>query len=221
MTDAPGPATLERRLTALLGRIALPTGPHPELTSKRSFPGEGGKPLVPAAVLVPLVVDERGVSVVLTLRNANLKSHPGQISFPGGRVEEDDPDVAHTAIRETHEELGVAPDHVRVIGALAPVHTGTGYSVVPVMGLIPPAYPYVPDAREVAEVFDVPLRFLLDPANHTPQAFVVEGRRRQYYEILYRGHRIWGATANMIVSLYQKLERDAVYMDINALLAQP
>ena len=221
MTGESRPAVLERRLTSLLGRIALPTGPHPELGSGRSAHHEGTKPLVPAAVLVPLVVDARGVNVVLTLRDANLKSHPGQISFPGGRVEADDPDVAHTALRETHEELGVAPEHVRVIGALAPVHTGTGYSVVPVMGLIPPAYPYVPDTREVAEVFDVPLRFLLDPANHTPQAYVVEGRRRQYYEILYRGHRIWGATANMIVSLYQKLERDAVYMDINALLAQP
>lgn len=219
MSLHPAPAALERQLSALLGRIALPTGPHPEIVSPNASATDGTKPLIPAAVLMPLVVDSRGVSVVLTLRNANLKSHPGQVSFPGGRVEVDDPDVAHTAIRETHEELGVEPRDVRIIGSLGPCITGTGYSVVPVMGLIPPDYPFVPDAREVAEVFDVPLRFLLDPANHTPQAYVVEGKRRQYYEILYRGHRIWGATANMIVSLYHKLERDSVYMEINALLA--
>lgn len=220
MTMPSALTTLERQLGSLLGRIALPAGPHPERAAAHPPCGESLKPGIPAAVLVPLVVAEHGVRVVLTRRNANLKNHPGQISFPGGRMEEDDADVACTALRETHEEIGVDPAHVRVIGALATCHTGTGYSVVPVMGFIPPAYPFTPDVREVAAVFDVPLQFLLDPANHKPHAYVIEGRRRHYYEMLYRGHRIWGATANMIVSLYQTLERTGVHMDINALLAQ-
>lgn len=205
---------LERRLFDLLLGIADPVRPHPELAA----PVARSELLKPAAVLIPIVVGATDIQVILTVRNANLNSHPGQISFPGGRVEKTDASVADTAMREAHEELGLEPRAVRIIGSLTPCITGTGYKVVPVVGLVPPAYPYLPDENEVAEIFAAPLRHLLTPENHARCSAMFQGQRREYYEILYGNYRIWGATAQMIVDLYGRLAVEPHYSALKQLI---
>lgn len=203
MTQSALPSALESRLLRLLSEIADPIGPHPVASADVVVCTV--EPLMPAAVLIPLTARGNVAEVVLTVRNRQLKSHPGQISFPGGRVEAQDRDVAQTAVRETHEEVGIEPHDVRIIGSLGAYVTGTGFSVVPVLGLIPPNYPYRPDPGEVEEVFHVPLQHLLDPVNHTLCTREIAGRAHEFYAIDYRGYRIWGATARIIVALYERL----------------
>jgi 8-oxo-dGTP pyrophosphatase MutT (NUDIX family) len=188
-------------LTSVLSRVVEPIGPHPLEQLARTT----SEPIRPAAVLVPIVLRDGGAELLLTVRNANLKSHPGQISFPGGRVDASDRDVGHTALREAEEELGIRPEHVQLLGSLTLFATGTGYGVVPVVGLIPPDYPYQPAAEEVAEVFHVPLSHVLDPRNHQACEREYQGERRRYFEIWFGDYRIWGATAGMIVGLHQRL----------------
>lgn len=162
--------------------------------------------LTPAAVLVPLVEREEGLSVLLTQRTAHLSHHPGQISFPGGRLEEcDQGDAVVCALRETEEEIGLPPARVDVVGRLDDYVTGTGFRVFPVVGLIRPPFELNPDPFEVAEVFEVPLCFILDPANHQLHSRVVEGRDRAFYAMPYENRFIWGATAGMLVNLYEVL----------------
>ncbi|MGH8595761.1 MAG: NUDIX hydrolase [Gammaproteobacteria bacterium] len=163
--------------------------------------------LRPAAVLFALTAHEGVVETVLTVRNSALKSHPGQISFPGGRIEPGDRDVAETAMREAAEEIGIEVRDIEVIGALDQCITGTGYSVVPVVALIPPNYPYRLDHREVAEVFHVPMPHLFDATRHQRLSRIINGARREYDAIDYNGYHIWGATARMIVGLYERLAR--------------
>lgn len=194
---APGWSTV----ASVLARVVDPIGRHPLLLPDSSNPDA----LRPAAVLVPVVVGSAGAELLLTVRNQNLSSHPGQISFPGGRVDLDDRDVGHTALREAEEELGIQPKHVSVLGSLALHATGTGYSVMPVVGMIAPGYPYRPAAAEVAEVFHVPLAHVLNPANHLECEREFGGARRHYFEIWFKQYRIWGATAGMIVSLQRRL----------------
>lgn len=158
-----------------------------------------------AAVLFPLTLRDNTVEAVLTVRNQFLRSHPGQISFPGGKVEEGDLDIAHTAVREAFEELGIAPEDVAVIGTLETCVTGTGFSVVPVLGIIPSNYPYRLDHAEVDEVFHVPLAFLLDESRHQRLNRVFNGVLREYYAIDYGRYHIWGATARIIVELHARL----------------
>lgn len=161
--------------------------------------------LTPAAVLMPVVERPQGLTVLFTERAAHLNDHPGQVSFPGGRREADDPTPVFTALRETSEEIGLAPDHVEVLGILPEYRTGTGFSVTPVVGLLHPPFDLAPDSFEVAEIFETPLAFLLDPANHQHHKVEFRGRMRQYYAMPYQGHFIWGATAGMLVSLYRLL----------------
>lgn len=158
-----------------------------------------------AAVLVPVVNRDGELSVLFTRRTAHLSDHAGQISFPGGRAEPHDPDAAATALRETEEETGIAPAHVELLGELAEYVTVTGYRVSPVVGLIRAPFELRPDSFEVAEVFEVPLAFLLDPSNHQRNAVVVSGYRRHYYAMPYRGYYIWGATAGMLMNLHAYL----------------
>jgi 8-oxo-dGTP pyrophosphatase MutT (NUDIX family) len=158
-----------------------------------------------AAVLVPVVSREGDLSVLLTRRTAHLHDHAGQISFPGGRAEPHDPTAAATALRETEEETGIAPAHVEVLGELSEYVTVTGYRVTPVVGLVRAPFELRPDSFEVAEVFEVPLPFLLDPANHQRNAVAVAGYRRHYYAVPYRGYYIWGATAGMLMNLHAHL----------------
>ena len=155
----------------------------------------------PAAVLVPVVKREKELTVLFTRRTAHLHDHAGQISFPGGRAEPGDAGAAQTAMRETREEIGLAPGVVEVLGDLSQYVTVTGYRVTPVVGLVTPPLDLKPDDFEVAEVFEVPLAFLLDPANHQRNYVQFDGRERYYYAVPYRQYYIWGATAGMLMNL--------------------
>ena len=161
--------------------------------------------LTPAAVLFPIIVRDAGHTVMLTQRTAHLRDHAGQISFPGGRVEADDLSPTHTALRETEEEVGLSRERVEVLGFLPEYRTGTGFRVTPVVGLVHPPFDLQPDPFEVAEVFEVPLAFLLDPANHQRHEMHYRGALRQYFAMPYGDYFIWGATAGMIRSLSQRL----------------
>lgn len=164
-----------------------------------------GRSLKPAGVLVPLVNRREGVTVLLTQRTAHLQKHAGQISFPGGGWEPDDPDLVATALREAEEEIGLPPSHVEVLGRLATYETSTGYGVAPVVGWIEPPFPLRIDPFEVAEAFEVPLAFILDRANHRRESAMRDGRRRFFYVLPYEDRYIWGATAGMLVNLYDVL----------------
>jgi len=164
-----------------------------------------GGSLVPAAVLVPLVPRETGMTVLLTQRTDHLHDHAGQISFPGGRIETFDTSPADAAIRETVEEVGVEPHRIELVGELDPYVTRTGYAVTPVVGFVLPPFTVRPDPFEVADVFEVPLCFILDPANLQRHSRVYEGKERHFYALPYEERYIWGATAGMLVNLAQVL----------------
>jgi 8-oxo-dGTP pyrophosphatase MutT (NUDIX family) len=156
---------------------------------------------VPAAVLIGLVEREAGPSVLLTQRTDHLKAHAGQICLPGGRVEPSDRDLAAAALREAEEEVGLEPAKVEVLGSLPPYDTITGYRIHPVVGWIAPPLDVSPDGIEVAEVFELPLDFVLDPANHRRQSYRRGALTRGYFVLPYRNRFIWGATAGILVNL--------------------
>ncbi|MBK8324426.1 MAG: CoA pyrophosphatase [Betaproteobacteria bacterium] len=155
--------------------------------------------LTQAAVLLLVVNRPGGAVVVFTQRTADLADHAGQISFPGGRAQADE-EPARTALREAQEEVGIDPDAIEVLGELPDYHTSTGYRVRPVVGWAEPPVAYSPDPREVADVFEVPLAFLLDEANHRHESAYYRGRLRKYWAMPWRGRFIWGATAGMLVT---------------------
>lgn len=159
----------------------------------------------PAAVLVPVVRREDGLTVLFTRRTAHLHDHAGQISFPGGRVEPGDRSAAETALRESGEEIGLEPARVEILGELHQYVTVTGYRVSPVVGLVTPPLDLRLDDFEVAEVFEVPLSFLLDPSNHQRNRVINEGRERLYFAVPYGQYYIWGATAGMLMNFYSFL----------------
>ncbi|HLY44265.1 MAG TPA: CoA pyrophosphatase [Stellaceae bacterium] len=161
--------------------------------------------LRPAAVLVPLVDHSHGMSVLLTQRTAHLSAHAGQISFPGGRIEQHDPDAVAAALRETHEEVGLPPERVDVIGRLDTYITGTGFEITPIVGLLAPPFALAIDPYEVAEAFEVPLAFILDRRNHQRIERESAGRRRCFFVLPYEGRNIWGATAGILVNLAEAL----------------
>lgn len=158
-----------------------------------------------AAVLVPLVEREHGWFVVLTLRSADLADHAGQISLPGGRIEPEDVDPPAAALREAEEEIGLSRDYVETAGRLDTWFTGTGFEVTPIVGLVRPPPPYTPDPVEVAEVFEVPLDFILDKRNHQWRSRELAGKQRFFWAIPYLHRNIWGATAGMLVNLADAL----------------
>ena len=182
--------------------------PAPESAQNLSdgfrLPGREGE-LTPAAVLVPLVNRPQGLTVLLTQRSADLPDHAGQISFPGGRVEPDDPDIEHAALRETEEEIGLTRERVGILGRLANYETVTGYRVTPVVGWVEPPFVLEPDPVEVADVFEVPLTFLLEPSNQQRHFRLQGERRRDYYAIPFGERYIWGATAAMLLILDRTL----------------
>ncbi|MGZ8291050.1 MAG: CoA pyrophosphatase [Telluria sp.] len=160
-----------------------------------------------ASVLIALVQRAEGLSLLLTQRTDHLTSHAGQISFPGGRAEQEDASAIDTALRETEEEIGLDRRHIDIIGALPDYVTGSGYRVTPVVGLVTPPFELTPDPNEVADVFEVPLSFLMDGMNH--QRLSVEmpegAGRRQFYAMPYGRRFIWGATAGMLRNLFHLL----------------
>ncbi|MEK8049118.1 CoA pyrophosphatase [Ideonella sp. DXS22W] len=197
------------RLTAqaLRSRFAAPPLYTPEI------PGDGGRfaperTPTPASVLVPLVMRDDGLRVLLTQRTAHLRDHAGQISFPGGRAEAHDADAVATALRETEEEVGLARHHIEVIGTLPHYRTVTSYVVTPVVGLVQPHFELTLDDNEVAEAFEVPLSFLMTPANHRRHRFEWDGHTRQFLSMPWPrpgaddSYFIWGATAAMLRNLY-------------------
>jgi 8-oxo-dGTP pyrophosphatase MutT (NUDIX family) len=158
-----------------------------------------------ASVLVPIVTRPGELTMLFTRRTAHLRNHSGQIAFPGGGAEPGDASAEATALRETHEEIGLDPARVEVLGRLSDYHTRTDYRVTPVVGLVAPPFELRLDAHEVDAAFEVPLAFLLDPANHLRHQREFQGRTVPFYAIPYRDHYIWGATAGMLINLYRFL----------------
>jgi len=157
-----------------------------------------------AAVLVPIVARD-ALHVLLTLRTEHLSSHAGQIAFPGGKVEAWDASPAAAALREAEEEIGLAPAFIEPVGYLDNVLTRTGFYIVPVVALLRPGFVLSPDAREVADVFEVPLAFLMDQRNHERHMRELNGEPRHYYAMPYQGRFIWGVTAEMIRNMHKRL----------------
>jgi 8-oxo-dGTP pyrophosphatase MutT (NUDIX family) len=163
--------------------------------------------LRPAGVLIPVIDRVAGLSVLLTQRSAELKHHAGQVSFPGGRMEEHDSDVVQAALRETHEEVGIPPQAVAVVGYLPPMPTVTGYAVTPVVGLVSDEISLQIDRTEVEYAFEVPLEFLLDRRNERALEREYRGRRIPTVEFHFGGERIWGATAHILIELRKILKK--------------
>ena len=175
----------------------------------RALAGDGGRSdhvsaPVAAAVLIPITARVKP-GVILTQRPQSMRKHPGQVAFPGGRVDPEDRDVIAAALREAEEEIGLARDVAQIIGTTDLYHTITGYQVTPVLALVPPDLAYVANTDEVEAIFEVPLAYLLDPAHHQIQQLDWQGGTRHYYEINWQDRRIWGATAAMIVNLSRRL----------------
>lgn len=169
----------------------------------------GRETLTAASVLIPIVVRDAagssGLTVIFTQRAAHLKDHSGQVSFPGGRAAAGDPSPEATALRESREEIGLDAARVEILGRLPEYHTRTGYRITPVVGVVAPPFELRADLSEVDEIFEVPLAFLLDPANHRRESLEWQGERRWFFAMPYEGRYIWGATAGMLVNLYRHL----------------
>jgi 8-oxo-dGTP pyrophosphatase MutT (NUDIX family) len=162
----------------------------------------------PAAVLIPIVMREPGATMLFTQRTDNLSSHPGQVAFPGGKIDDSDVSAEAAALREAEEEIGLKPDDVEMIGRAPDYLTGSGYHIAPVLGLVKPDARYKLNEYEVSDIFEVPLSFLMDPANHVIGSRVWQGVRRTYYEMPYEDRYIWGVTAGMVRILYERLYGD-------------
>ena len=162
------------------------------------------EPARAAAVLVPIVARDP-LTVLLTQRTSTLASHAGQVAFPGGKVDPEDPDPVHTALREAEEEIGLDRRYVEPLGFLDNYRTGTGYLVMPVVALVEPGFTLTLESREVDDAFEVPLSFLLDERNHQKHARPWRGRDRHYYAMPFEDRYIWGATAGMIRNLHERL----------------
>ncbi len=189
-------------------RLARPAPPAARgMSDGFRLPGRTGD-ATPAAVLIPVVNRPGGLTLLLTQRSADLPDHPGQISFPGGRVEADDPTLAHAALREATEEVGLPADRVDVLGELATYETVTGFAVTPIVGWVEPPFTLAPDPIEVAEAFEVPLSFVLDPSNQQRHFRMLGDVRRDFWAIPWRDRYIWGATAAMLLILDRTLRAD-------------
>jgi 8-oxo-dGTP pyrophosphatase MutT (NUDIX family) len=189
---------LAARIGDALAKLpALPplAGDLPELRAEAA---------IPAAVLVA-ITDRAEPGVLLTVRHERLRTHAGQIAFAGGRRDVGE-DAAAAALREAHEELGLSASRVQIVGAMADYRTVTGYVITPVIGVVAPDLPLTPHEPEVADWFEAPLAFLLDPANQRQRTALLHGAERHYYEIPWQGRRIWGATAAIIVNLSRRLQ---------------
>lgn len=161
-------------------------------------------PLAPAAVLIPVIARPE-LTVLLTQRNENLRSHAGQIAFPGGRMEPTDRDPVATALREAQEEVGLDPSFVEPLGYLDAYRTGTGFRIFPVVSLVREGFALQLDAREVADAFEVPLAFLMNEANHRTETRLWRGQERRFYAMPFEQRYIWGATAGIMRNMHKRL----------------
>jgi 8-oxo-dGTP pyrophosphatase MutT (NUDIX family) len=192
------------------GRLRACLHPSPPATSRSDYdlnpsarPGAASA-LQSAAVLLPIVARAQP-TVLFTQRSDDLPRHAGQVSFPGGRAQPGDSSLLATALREMEEETGITPDFVTVEGFLDVYETGTGYAILPAVGLVREGFALKPCTREVAEIFEVPLAFLLNPANRGEETIEWLGQTRRFYAFRFESHYIWGATAAMLVDLAQRL----------------
>ena len=167
--------------------------------------GAGREGSTVAAVLIPVIARGEGLTVLFTQRTTHLKSHSGQVSFPGGRAERGDASAEFTALREAEEEIGLPPERVEILARLPDYHTRSGFRVTPVIGLVQPPLELMPDPREVEEIFEVPLAFLLDERNQQRRTREFQGQTVGFYVFEYQNRTIWGATAGMLVNLYKML----------------
>ena len=193
------------RLTSdwLRRRFAAATDWTPEFTDEHRLRSQE-KEMTAASVLLPIIERPQGLTMLLTQRTAHLTDHGGQVSFPGGRADQEDQSPIHTALRETEEEIGLQRQHIEVIGTLPDYMTGTGYHVTPVVALVKPPFTLRAEPFEVAEIFEVPLAFLMNGHHHQRRTVDLPngGGRRTFYAMPYERFFIWGATAGMLRNLF-------------------
>ena len=198
------PAALRLRLAGVASRL-----PNADPVFGDEIVSALSKPPIPAAVLVPVVLGgEPGI--LLTKRTSHLSAHAGQVSFPGGRIDPEDSGPEAAALREAHEEIGLPPEAVQVLGRLTDHITGTGYRITPILSVIPPALTYALSAHEVESIFELPMRVLLDPDAPRRQRQHVKGVWREYWVWPHPDHFIWGATAAILVQLAQRLRENTI-----------
>ena len=206
MSDAPDASFLADFINRVEKRLPdhcpVQTGDH-KLNKTEVDPAQLLK-AKPAAVLIPVINNPNAPQILLTQRSAHLRNHSGQIAFPGGRMELDE-SPQEAALRETHEEIGLALHHIELIGALRPYLSGTGYLIHPIVGLIAPQAELALNREEVSETFEVPLAFVMDRANHQVHSRIWNGKERYFYAIPYQERYIWGVTAGIIRALYEGL----------------
>lgn len=204
-----------RQLRALIEHRFLDTHPSTDPSLARSAMGPEMDPLLEkilpptlraAAVLIPIIDHADELTVLFTQRSTNLRTHAGQVSFPGGRIENDDPGPLEAALRETHEEIGLASEFITPAGYLDPHLAMSGFWITPVIAFVRPGFTLQVDHREVDDTFEVPLEFILDSTNHIPRERLVSGVAVPTLEFHYEGRKIWGATANMLLTFYRQIE---------------
>lgn len=193
-----------RALDRLAGGVNEPAGDHilnPDIVDY----GEQLDRIKDAAVLIGIVDRGQDASIILTQRTVHLRSHAGQIAFPGGKIDEDDKGPVEAALREAHEEVGLDSDQVEILGDLGNYYSGSGYRIVPVLATVRPPLILSPNPAEVDEVFEVPLSFLMNPENHHKKSGVFRGQTRYYYSMPFQQRNIWGVTAGILRVLYDRI----------------
>lgn len=192
-------------IARLIEALARPAGGSSDFDLNPPFVPPSGRVLRPAAVLVPIWLRPGGARVILTKRASHLKHHPGQIAFPGGKVDDGDSGLEATALREAWEEIALPPDRVEILGRLPSHETVTSYEMTPILGLIRDDFSATPEPGEVEEVFSVPLSHVLDRARYGVEGRVWQGQKRRYYAVPYGPYYIWGATARILRGLAEQV----------------